>query len=136
MATFPTLDHHPDWTLSTNMGWSVLPIRQSKHETRDNWKQPATAWKHLQERKPTSDEWQAWAKNGHGVGVVTGAISGLVVLDLDSAAAIEEATRLGLPETLTVLTHKGKHLYFRHPGGIVGNRTGIFPGADIRGDGG
>ena len=53
-----------------------------------------------------------------------------------ASTAGKPAAPFGLPETLTVLTHKGKHLYFRHPGGIVGNRTGIFPGADIRGDGG
>ncbi len=30
----------------------------------------------------------------------------------------------------------GRHLYFRHPGGIVRNRVGLAPGIDVRGDGG
>ncbi|OYU73025.1 MAG: hypothetical protein CFE32_22070, partial [Alphaproteobacteria bacterium PA3] len=50
--------------------------------------------------------------------------------------AIAEAERLGLPDTIMVRTGKGRHIYFRHPGGKIANRAGFLPGMDIRGDGG
>ena len=78
------------------------------------------------------------------LGVVTGAVSGLVVLDIDpqhggdaSLGALE--TRHGkLPSTVEVLTGGGgRHLYFAHPGGRVANSAGkLGPGLDVRGDGG
>jgi hypothetical protein len=77
------------------------------------------------------------------VAVVTGAASGLVVLDVDpekggleSLAALER--RHGtLPSTVRVRTGGlGVHLYFKHPGGTVPNRTNLAPGIDVRGDGG
>src|SRR5690606_17775107 len=41
-----------------------------------------------------------------------------------------------VPRTATVRTGKGRHLYFRHPGGTVRNFTRKLPGLDLRGDGG
>jgi len=71
------------------------------------------------------------------VGIVTGAVSGIVVLDLDSDDAIAEARRRGLPSsTILLKTARGEHWYFRHPGGTIRNGTKIFPSADVRGDGG
>ncbi|WP_255400463.1 phage/plasmid primase, P4 family [Novosphingobium sp. HII-3] len=37
---------------------------------------------------------------------------------------------------MTVRTGKGLHVYFQHPGDKLGNRAGVRPGWDIRGDGG
>ncbi len=84
------------------------------------------------------DEWP-----DAGVALVTGAVSGLVVLDIDPAhggaetlAAIEQ--RHGeMPRTVEAATGGGgRHLYFAHPGSEVCNRTGLAPGLDLRGDGG
>lgn len=87
--------------------------------------------------------WDRWPSAN--VAVRTGALSGLVVLDVDPAhggdATLEALlTDHGpLPEGLVVRTGSGgRHLYFAHPGGVVRNDNGrrLGPGLDIRGDGG
>jgi hypothetical protein len=71
--------------------------------------------------------------------IATGAGSGIIVVDVDDIEAFDAwRTDHGpLPETVTVQTPSGgRHLYFRHPGQRVGNRTKFIPGCDLRGDGG
>ena len=74
---------------------------------------------------------------------MTGAISGLVVLDIDpkheGIDSLEQLqhTHGSLPRTLQATTGSGGlHLYFAHPGGIIRNRVGVAIGIDVRGDGG
>jgi len=77
------------------------------------------------------------------VAVVTGAVSGLIVLDIDpqhgggeGLARIERAHER-LPGTIEAVTGGGgRHLYFGHPGGVVHNRVALDAGIDVRGDGG
>jgi hypothetical protein len=86
--------------------------------------------------------WRTWP--GANVGIATGAVSGIVVLDIDPQHGGNEA--LGdlqlahgpLPKTQIVCTGSGgKHLYFGHPGSHVPNSSGALgPGIDVRGDGG
>lgn len=136
MARLHVPDRHPEWSLPTSLGWSTLPIKQRGFPPSE-WKQPAvSSWSQFQKTRPAPEQVAGWARQGLGVGIVTGALSGIVVLDLDSAAAISEAETRGLPRTPSVETNKGRHYYFRHPGHEVRNRTRIFAGADIRGDGG
>jgi len=48
-----------------------------------------------------------------------------------------EADHGNLPATVESLTGGGgRHLFFAHPGGSIGNRAGVKPGLDVRGDGG
>ena len=57
--------------------------------------------------------------------------------DGDASLAGLERSHGPLPPTLEVLTGGGgRHLYFQHPGGTLPNRVGIWPGIDLRGDGG
>ncbi len=71
------------------------------------------------------------------VGIATGAGSGFVVLDVDGKSGEAALTALeALPETLTCITGGGgRHLYFRHPGGTVGNSP-LATNVDVRADGG
>jgi hypothetical protein len=88
--------------------------------------------------------WRRWPEAN--VGLVTGAVSGLVVLDVDARHGGEgslarlEATYDRLPPTLTTQTGGGgRHYLFAHPGGgRIPNATCLFgwPGLDLRGDGG
>jgi len=65
------------WALPLRMGWSVLPLRP-----RD--KRPAIpTWTEYQRHSPDPAEVERWAAKECNVGVVTGAVSGLLVLDLD-----------------------------------------------------
>ncbi|MBC2663832.1 bifunctional DNA primase/polymerase [Novosphingobium flavum] len=126
----PTSDY-PTWLALYDVGFSLIPLKP-----RD--KTPLTGWRAYQKRRAARSDIEAWFKAAPNanIGIVTGAISGLVVLDLDSADAITEAERLGLPDTIMVRTGKGRHIYFRHPGYKTTNRAGFLPGMDIRGDGG
>lgn len=119
-------------------GWSVVPFRPRE-------KRPLVRWQTYQTKRPSVDQVKAWFREhpDANVGVVTGAISDLVVLDVDpqhggdeSLAELEQ--RHGaLPHTVESLTGGGgRHLYFRHPGGHILNRVGLSPGVDLRGDGG
>jgi hypothetical protein len=106
-----------------------------KHPWSEGWQTHATA---------DAAQIRRWWKNypDMNLGVVTGATSGHFVLDVDgddgeaSLAALEREHG-PLPETPTVLTGKGRHLEFQHPGTPVPNSVGTLgPGLDVRGDGG
>lgn len=119
-------------------GWSVIPLRPRE-------KRPQVQWEDYQSKHPSVDQVKKWF-NDHpdaNVGVVTGSISGLVVLDVDPAHGGDESlieleqSHGALPHTVESLTGGGgRHIYFRHPGGTVHNRVGLAPGIDLRGDGG
>lgn len=108
------------------------------------------SWKKYQEQRPTLTQLRTWAKTWPkaGLAVITGAISGVVVLDIDKIPedAPTPKQRLlsqlardlisKLPPTAEVRTSKGKHLYFRHPGHYVPTKVGFLPGLDVRADGG
>jgi hypothetical protein len=77
------------------------------------------------------------------VGIVTGEISNLIVLDVDPKhggdASLEGLERRYGPLPVTVESRTGgggRHLYFAHPGQFVRNRVGLAQGIDLRGDGG
>ena len=78
------------------------------------------------------------------IGITTGIISGIVVLDIDprhggneSLSALEEKHG-ALPLTLRWQTGGGgQHIIFKHPGGNIRNSVGTLgAGIDVRGDGG
>jgi hypothetical protein len=119
-------------------GWSVIPV-----EARG--KRPIVPWLKYQSRLATGKEIDAWFAGPRkpSLGVVTGALSNLVVLDVDAqhggshSLAMLELEHGNLPDTVEAKTGGGgRHLYFVHPGGAVHNRVGIAPGIDFRGDGG
>lgn len=90
----------------------------------------------------TIEDWFEQSPNAN-LGLLTGADTGLVVLDVDprhggDRSLIELQKEFGpLPKTIRVKTGgDGEHYYFQHPGGKVGNKTGIRDGLDLRGDGG
>jgi hypothetical protein len=87
--------------------------------------------------------WARWPRAN--VAVRTGEVSGLVVVDVDPGHGGDatlrelEAVHGDLPMTRTIRTASGgRHLYFRHPGGLVRNDAGrvLGRGVDLRGDGG
>jgi len=123
---------------ATRRGWRLLPIRQrDKIPLVDKWPE-----------KATSDRSQlaAWdnAFPGCNWAVATGKASGVFVLDVDGDAGINtllnhyQNSSEDLPDTLTVNTGRGSHLYFRWPSDHkVSNSAGkLGVGLDIRGEGG
>jgi len=114
-------------------GFSVIPIRPDK--------KPYIPWAEFQKRRLTPDEIRAlWSKYpGAMIGIVTGEISGIFVVDCDNEEAYQKIQEL-LPDsfiTCIAKTPRGYHLYLIYPKGqSIGNATGIIPGVDVRGEGG
>ena len=110
------------------LGLSVIPVRN---------KVPQIKWKQYQTERCTADKLDEWfdgdgdyACTGNCVAIVTGAISGIVAVDCDTLDNWRTDT------DVHQRTLRGRHFIYRHPGGVVPNRTGIAPNVDIRGDGG
>lgn len=118
-----------EWQVLLDMGLSVIPVPRNR-------KVSALAWKAFQTARADAATVRRWAAQESNIAVVTGALSGLVALDLDNAEAVAEAEAKGLPDTVTVRTPRGLHVWFKHPGGVVPNVTALRSGWDIRGDGG
>jgi hypothetical protein len=78
-----------------------------------------------------------WINSGHNLGLRTGAISGVIVIDDDSPDGSASAA-LNLPKTVSIITGSGKrHYYFAAPDIKVGNSVkSLADGIDVRGDGG
>lgn len=116
-----------------DLGWSVIPLKQDKR--------PYISWKPYQEKPATKAQIKKWWEKypDANIGVVTGKVSGLIVIDLDSVdgqeAYIAECGELH--ETIAQTTGKGRHLLFKHPGDTeYSNMARTLTDVDIRGDGG
>lgn len=115
-------------------GMSVIPLWPEK-------KNPLQKeWRAAQETRATVAEIGAWGKCN--VGLVTGLISGVVVVDCESREDAKWFWKNRGETPVVVTTPRGVHLYFRHPGdGYHGNRAKVKDETgrvrfDVRGDGG
>lgn len=126
-------------------GWRLFPLcgpDDSSRPERERGKVPLLSkWQY----RACADlaELEKWGVQFPGCnwGVVTGRTSGVFVLDVDGEpgdAALSTHLRQGrnLPDTLTVSTGRGKHIYFRWPERqTIRNSAGkLAKGLDIRGD--
>lgn len=118
-------------------GWSLIPLRPGS-------KLPAIPWAEHQRRQHTPDELEDWyeADPAMNYGIVTGTVSGIFVIDCDSADAVAWASEHLPPTELRVRTPKGLHLYFPYSGDrALRNKTRVmYRGRsleiDVRGEGG
>jgi hypothetical protein len=99
------------------------------------------SWKQFQTKPQTPEELiDAFNKHPHAnVGIITGEISGVLVVDSDGPEGFDSFCKVignELPELPIVKTGKGYHFYGRHPGGKLKNFVKTQPGLDGRGDGG
>lgn len=119
--------------------WATFPCKGKIPATKTGFKEADT----------TGEVFKRYPSNGdgpHNIGVATGKVSGIFVLDVDvkkNAGGAESLAQLvakygELPFTAHARTWSGgSHYYFKMPGNVpVGCRTGFMPGLDIRGDGG
>jgi hypothetical protein len=123
------------------LGWCPIPLK-----ARD--KAPVGSWKSYQTEFPKSPQCAAWEATENNVGIVTGRLSEIFVLDVDgekgetTLRALEEKYG-ALPATPTVHTGKGRHFYFHYPEGVeIRNLSGhsssgeVMEGIDARAEGG
>lgn len=119
-----------------NRGYCVLPVAPYT-------KRPLLrSWEKYSKVRPEPGDLVRWFDNltSAGIGMVTGKISGLIVVDIDTVSGIgpEEITRDYPTEMIARSASGGYHLYYKYPeSGIpVPNRVSFLPGVDLRGDGG
>jgi hypothetical protein len=119
-------------------GWNVIPVLTDKRPAIRSWKQ-------FQQQRISVTQIHEWARKlrPKAWAVVTGAVSGVIVLDFDGATGNETLKRFGFSPHIRTGTG-GHHVYIQHPGfrvptlnGTTKEQLGLrFPGMDIRGDGG
>ena len=82
-------------------GWSVIPLHSNK-------KTPARPWKQRQVEPFSPDEIkEMWATDpDYNIGIVTGRLSGISVLDVDGKKGFDSLNDAGIsvPKTFTVKT--------------------------------
>lgn len=114
-----------------SLGFSIIPLRPCS-------KEPLINWSEFQKRRASVEEatewWTKWPDAN--LGIVTGLVSGVVVVDLDGPEGLESAKKLGLRTSVQTITGRGTHLWYRYPNSNVQNAVKVLPGIDIRGDGG
>ncbi len=133
-------------------GWSVVPVHGvvdgrcgcGRAACPSPGKHPHVRWEHWMSRAPTPAELESWWERwpDANIGVVTGWVSAIVVLDVDprhggdASLASLEARHAPLPDTVTSLTGGGgRHLYLAHPSHLVPSRP-LAPGLDLKAEGG
>lgn len=119
-----------------NNGWSVLPVKP--HEKRpfmSNWLQ-------YMKQRPTPTNIKSWFKDlrGAGLGVVTGKISNIIVIDVehDSPYTLEQLLKKYPTSLISKTGSGGYHLFYQYPQnrGRISNRVRMLDGVDLRADGG
>lgn len=124
-------------------GFSVIPLHgpnEPRNETPDKrGKRPPIPWKEYQIKRPSEAAIQEWFDNGnnYNMGIVTGALSGITIVDFDTSEAVQLAKDRNFPPTPTVKTGKGFHAYCRYREGHRNfQKRADLPGIDLRGEGG
>ena len=115
-----------------SLGMSVIPLLPGG-------KKPVFSWREFQQRIPTDEELVQWFGNGakNNIGIVTGPVSGLAVVDLDSDLAFAFAKKKNLSPTPTVKTGRGFHVYCKAKTGVRNfQQRDDLPDIDLRADGG
>jgi hypothetical protein len=106
----------------------------------DNAKMPAVRWKAMQRRRPSPETVDGWANRmpDANIGIVTGAVSNLTIVDVDDANHLSDAIQKFGDTPIKVKSPRiegGFHLWYRYGG--ERNATGVCGlKIDIRGEGG
>jgi hypothetical protein len=99
------------------LGYSIIPLYGDRDPSRP--KVAAVSWSAYQQAKPSLDQCRDWFLNCQfaGLGIVTGTISHLAVLDFDTPDSFRDfQSRFpALAQTSIIQTRRGFHIYFRLP---------------------
>jgi hypothetical protein len=127
-----------------DLGLSIIPLRP--RDKRPDGDVLPDGWAAFQGRIATAAELELWFSGERGdqrnIGIVTGQVSGVVVVDSDSDEAERYASTHLLDTAVKVKTAKGVHRYYRHPGdGEIRNAVKIRVNGgrlalDVKSDGG
>ena len=112
-------------------GWSIIPVEPRGKKT-------LIKWEEFQNRKASETELRQWLIKwpDMNLGIVTGSISNLAVVDLDGPKGLQYGRKIRLGGSVVSLTGAGKHLFYRWAEGLRNSASKIAEGVDIRGEGG
>jgi len=112
-------------------GFSIIPLKPRS-------KEPLIKWEEYQKRQPTLAEISTWFSNNANLnlGIVTGSVSNLAVIDVDGPEGQASIRALGYTSNISALTGKGKQLFYKCGVINICNAVRIRPGIDVRGEGG
>src|SRR4029450_6266723 len=93
-------------------GFSVIPIHAKE-------KKPLIAWEPYQTKRASEETLTQWFSSwpDANIAIVTGAVSGIVVVDGDDKAAARELKKM-IPDLTPIPRSKtghGWHFFFKHP---------------------
>jgi len=113
-------------------GFSVIPVNADK--------KPIIKWEEFQKRIASPEEIKSWFKKTPSVniGIVTGEISNLTVIDIDTKegrVALEDILPESFLSPIADTPSGGSHFYCRYEAG-TGNAVRFIEGCDIRSEGG
>ncbi len=116
-------------------GYNLLPIGPDKRPTIKSWKE----WQTEQQSDEIILEW--FKDNKNNIGIITGKISGISVVDIDNKDGQDKAIEMlrKFPDTFTVQTPSGGyHCYYKYAEGftVSANAYPDLPNVDIRSDSG
>lgn len=114
-------------------GYSVIPVYKTS-------KKPVVKWTQYQKQIADEEQVEKWfdTEKNYNIGIITGTISGITVIDIDVKNKIKTRHEI-FPETYTVRTPSGGyHLYYEYTDKVQtgANQYQQFPYTDIRNDGG
>lgn len=115
---------------------AIIPLQFKK-------KIPSIVWAKYQKQMPTESELREWLNKPSNLGIITGKISRLIVVDLDSPQALYWA-QSNLPDTpMKTETASGEHWYYQYPAtsseiknSVKFEYDGKLLDLDVRADGG
>jgi len=113
--------------------FSIIPVSKTK--------KPIIKWEEFQKRIATEEEIKQWWDKSPdaNIGIVTGIISGIAVVDIDTEEG-KEAIQKYIPDSLVIPTVKtprgGQHLYFKCLDAKLNNNSRVIAGCDLRANGG
>src|SRR6266511_2754717 len=111
-----------------HQGFSVIPLwpRQKKPALGEG---KIARYREQVASERTLRHW--FGGEARNIGIITGRVSHIIVLDVDGDEGRHSLKGLAMPPTPVVLTARGHHAYFRHPGGYIGSAIKAMPGVDI-----
>ena len=123
-----------EWALTYHdVGLNVLPLIPRK-------KHPMIKWEIYEKQRATREEVISWwtKQPDANIGIITGKINDLVVVDVDGdqgKKSMEILYNKEMPLTPVTKSIRGKHYYFKNTD-HWDSYIGIYPDVDIRGEGG
>lgn len=127
-------------------GWSIIPVHTivrgyctcGKDNCSAPGKHPRVNWADYTKRLPTKEEVVTWFRDefpGSNIGLVTGTISNIMVVDCDGKQGVKEAKKklsLTFPTLVALTGGGGFHCFYNLDGIPVASKRALHPMVDIK----